>query len=373
MKILIAGDFHSEIHEQSYSKAFTDLGHETIEFKWFNYFKGYQLYRSQKIKGNKIFSLIYRFQNKYSIGPAINSINGDFFKCCMQNKPDMILLFRGVHIWQRTIKKVKRNLSGTVFFVINNDDPFGQNYPWYFWRHFRQCLPMFDHSFVYREKNIVDLKAHGIMRASIMRSYYIKERNYPIERLENSGFSADVGFIGHFEDDGRDEYCRILAERSDIRFRINGHEWHKSKHYEYLQKHAGPILPLYKKDEYNIAINSLKIALVFLSKLNNDTYTRRCFEIPAARVLMLSQYSEDLSKLFEEGKEAVYFRTKNEMIRKIEYYLNNDLARRAVARGGYERLMRDGHEVHNRAQQVCDIYETIVFQRTHKTDWQTLK
>jgi len=48
--------------------------------------------------------------------------------------------------------------------------------------------------------------------------------------------------------------------------------WENSKYYELFKSKIGEIKPLYGED-YNKTINKAKIALVFLSKINNDTYT----------------------------------------------------------------------------------------------------
>ena len=94
------------------------------------------------------------------------------------------------------------------------------------------------------------------------------------------------------------------------------------------------------------------IALVFLSRLNHDTYTRRCFEIPITGTLMLSEYTPDLASLFEEGVEAEFFRGPEELLDKVRFYVRNDEARRRVGLAGRARILRDGHEALDRAKQV---------------------
>ncbi len=93
----------------------------------------------------------------------------------------------------------------------------------------------------------------------------------------------------------------------------------------------------------------------FLSKLNRDTYTRRCFEIFAARQFMLSEYSDDLSTLFVEGGEAEYFRDRNELINKIRFYLKNDEKRLSIAQKGFEKVILGRHDVVSRMEYVTEI------------------
>ncbi|WGU68927.1 glycosyltransferase [Capnocytophaga canimorsus] len=46
---------------------------------------------------------------------------------------------------------------------------------------------------------------------------------------------------------------------------------------------------------------------MFLSKLNNDQYTRRCFEIPACGTMMLSERTPTLQEFYTENEEIVFF------------------------------------------------------------------
>lgn len=72
---------------------------------------------------------------------------------------------------------------------------------------------------------------------------------------------------------------------------------------------------------------------------------------------MLSQCTDDLDSMFKEGIEAEYFRDKEEMMDKIRYYLKHDDKREKIAKAGYERLLRDGHEVTDRAGEILRVYK----------------
>jgi hypothetical protein len=100
--------------------------------------------------------------------------------------------------------------------------------------------------------------------------------------------------------------------------------------------------------EYNKAIAGAKVALCFLSKLNRDTYTRRCFEIPATGTMMLAERTEDLATLFREGEEAVFFGSAQELQEKLAHYIGDDDARARIAAAGHRRVRADGHDVQSR-------------------------
>ena len=222
--------------------------------------------------------------------------------------------------------------------------------PKYVYRHYIKSLPEYDWIFAYRPKNLTDYRKLGFNNTSLLRSYYIKEKNFPVSELPTEKHCHDVAFIGHFEDDGREEYIKYLMEDKGIDFHLYGTLWDRSRYAMEIRSHFGEITPLY--DNYNLALNSARIALSFLSKRNNDTYTRRCFEITAAKTFMLSQYTDDLDSMFKEGVEAEYFHDKEEMMDKIRYYLKHNDKREKIARAGHERLLRDGHEVMDRAREI---------------------
>jgi glycosyltransferase involved in cell wall biosynthesis len=165
-------------------------------------------------------------------------------------------------------------------------------------------------------------------------------------------FGTDVVFVGHYEPDERLEYLEQMA-RQGIAFRLfgPGYDWNPVLEKSALLSGHIPVRLVWG-GEYNLALAGAKIALCFLSKLNRDTYTRRCFEIPATGTMLLSEYSEDLAEMFEEGVEADYFRNSDEMISKIMIYLGDDSLRQRVASAGRARLLRDGHDVDSRVRQL---------------------
>ena len=338
MKIVIVGDFLAQIYEQAFYNAFLKLGHNVSKFAIGDYFKSKQFY--------------YRFQNKFLCGPVVWKINKDLIACIEMEKPNLVFIYRGNLIFAETIKQIKK--SGATIFGYNNDDPFSKKYPFSMWRHFLKAILYYDHIFVYRHKNIGDYKKIGYTKTSLLRAYYIKENNFPLEKLPTNKYVCDVIFAGHYENDDRDEYLKAIID-AGVNFRLYGPEWQRSKYYNFFRNKLGSQIHSLNLGDYNLALNSSKIALCFLSKLNNDTYTRRNFEIPATKTFMLSEYTDDLNSMFKQGEEAEYFKTKEEMLQKIKYYLEYNEKRERIASGGYQRLLKDGHEVLDRVKEILEV------------------
>jgi spore maturation protein CgeB len=347
MKILVAGDFRWEIYEDALVNGFRFWEADVHCFKWGQYFEG----------GGRASEIARRLQNKFLAGPIIRKINDEFLDSCRKIEPDMVFIYRGTHIYPETLGLIKKR--GALVFGYHNDDPFSKNHPKYSLRHYLRSLPFYDQIFAYRQKNIFDYQKKGINGAKLLLPYYIKEKNYPLSKIAKEKYISDVTFVGHFENDGRDEFFMRLLEEN-INFRIWGPRkvWSKSKHFEVFEERTGKIYGLV--EDYNLALNSAKICLSFLSKINNDTYTRRSFEIPASKTFMLSEYSDDLNEIFREGIEAEYFRDQEEMLDKVKYYLLNDYKREKIAQEGYRRLLKKGHEIKDRAKEILDIYNCFL-------------
>lgn len=355
MKFLIAGDWHSDLHEEEVRRALTRLGHEVVAFRWHGYFTG------STPQGSRLDLLFKRAQNKFVAGPQIAHINRDFVEQVRAQQPSVVFVYRGTHIDAAALRAARSASPGCVLVGYNNDDPFAPTQPKYLWRHFKAAIPEYDLMLAYRHANVIDFQKAGAKRVELMRSWYVPDRNFSVELTdeERNQFASDVVFIGHYEPDHRVEYLEEIV-RAGYRLRLFGPTkyWAKPLAQSSLLSPLAPTRMLWGAD-YNRALCGAKIAMCFLSKLNRDTYTRRCFEIPATRTLMLSEYSEDLAHLYSEGNEAEFFRSKGEMMEKIGHYTSDESARRRVATGGINRLLQDGHDVDSRMRRLLEWISSI--------------
>lgn len=359
MKILIVGDWHSDIHEEVVFKALTELGHTPFRFSWHQYFRC-----GDKGVLNYAVSIFRKIENKFIFGPSVRRLNIDLLATVRRICPQIIFVYRGTHIVSKTLREIKRLLPSSILVGYNNDDPFARGHPYGLWRHFNACVPVYDIVLAYRQHNLEDFMRAGAREVHLLRSWFVPYRNFPVilTEEEKKRFSCDVVFVGHFENDGRLNALEKIAE-AGFNLKIFGPDWNEGiiKGSRALRK-LHPVSSVRGAD-YNKALCGAKIALCFLSTLNRDTYTRRCFEIPASGGFMLSQYSDDLSTLFLEGEEVEFFRSEFELISKIEKYLKDDERRLAVAKSGLRRVWEDGHDVTSR---IKGVLELVNGKNTHK-------
>lgn len=362
MKFVIAGEWIAEIHEDAISSALGQFGHDVHRFAWSRYFV--ENPPSQVLPGIAR-SLWSRSQRKFLAGPALSRLNSDLRRLALETRPDVVLVFRGTPIFEDTLRELKQALPATLLVSYNNDDPFSKHHPRYLWRHFLRCIPAYDLILSYRPHNVPDYERAGASRVELLRSWYLPTRHFPIalsaEDLER--YRCDIVFAGHYEPDGRERILESLL-REGFDLRIFGPEWNRVRGKLRFLESKQPIRAV-RGLEYTKAIRAAKIALCFLSKINRDTYTRRCFEIPAIGTMLLSEYSDDLATLFEEGKDAEYFRSEDELVAKLRRYLSDDAGRNLISAGGRRRVESDGHDNVSRTRQLISAISPLVTAARH--------
>ena len=342
MEILVVGSFKRSFYAPAFYNAWQELGHKVYYIDSDNYLFNTSLPFS---------FFLNKFQEKFHIGVPLMRYNVDIVKAVTQLRPDFVFLYRCHDVFDSTLKIICKK---TVVFSYNNDDPFSSYTQNIFKGHYLSNSRLCDLVYVYRKKNIDDFRKIGIAKTKILLPYYMKSSNFPIPNIEKQ---IPVAFVGHFEDDGRDEVIKAMLE-AGLPVTVYGKDYWitKSRLYNELK----PIIKEPKSGaEYNTLLNQIQIALVFLSKRNNDSYTRRCFEIPAAKTLMLAPYTRDMDELFPEGECAVYYRSTDDLIEKCRYLLSHPEEVKRIANAGYERLKIIGGSEVDRCKEIIQDFENI--------------
>jgi hypothetical protein len=358
MRILVAGDWYSDVHEEGVYQAYQKLGNEVFRFTWHQYFQPAQV--SLPIV-EKIETFWRKFQDKFIVGPILGKINRDFIKKVVECKPDLISVYRGTHITKGTLRTIKKRFPEIFLVSHNEDDPFTEGHPYWLWRHFLASIPEYDLVLAHRLRNIKQYEQAGAKNVKFLRSWYAPERTHAVTLSEEDKlkFESDVVFAGHYEADGRiDLLEEIVKNGYKLRLFGPGKYWDPVLQESDLLRHLGPVQMVWGED-YNKVLCGAKVALCFFSKLNCDTYTRRCFEIPATQTVLLSEYSDELATLYQAGVEADFFKSKDELMQKLRRYIDNDTFRASVAQAGYNRVVADGHDVISRMKQVLEWAEQI--------------
>ncbi len=347
MRLLLAGTWQWPMYQEACANALSRLGVTVIPFRWRDYFGG---------------GMLGRIQNKFPFsGPALLRLNHNLVEAAYTQRPDGIWIWSGTHILPGTLRRLQRK-TGALLVSYNNDDPFGPqahgNASWYrryFWHHYLDAVPQYDVHFVYRPVNIQEMLRAGAKEVHLLMPYFIPDVHSPVElgNDEKIRYECDVVFVGHYEPDGRGPYLRALVQ-AGLHVRLFGGGYWTANVLGDLFNYFGQIRVVFG-DEYSKALCGAKMCLCFLSKLNRDTYTRRCFEIPACGRLLLSERTDDLQRLFKGDEEAVFFSSQEELVEKTLWLRDHPEEIERIAQAGMRRVLADGHSVDDRMKELLTI------------------
>jgi hypothetical protein len=343
-KILVVGDFMWPWYQEACSAALESNGNIVERFGWFDEFRYWTIGKSEP----RFHSFIHRIQYRLSFGPIIWSLKKKLLIQALKFQPDIVWFYNVKIISPKFVKKLKSSLPSSIFVQYSNDNPFSNNASTGIWKNYLNSIPEFDVHFAYRIQNNRDYQRVGSKNTFLLRSYFIPEEDFPVPKdLIPEKFKCDIVFAGHFENDERIQLLESIC-LSGFKLNLFGGGWDKSK-----LKPDSPLLDLFPvmpvtNDEYRFAICGAKVALCILSTLNRDTYTRRCFQIPAMKQVMLSQFTDDLANMFIPGKEAVFFNNSEELIVKLRQLVSDDDLRMQIANNGYKKVYDSGHDVKTR-------------------------
>jgi spore maturation protein CgeB len=160
-----------------------------------------------------------------------------------------------------------------------------------------------------------------------------------VKESELAAFGSDICFVGHTQPHYAERLKAIAS--LNIRLRIWGDAWPR-----YAEKNSwaqGIVAGGLWGESYPVALACAKIGLGLLGKHIPETSTTRTFEIPAMGTFLLAERTALHRQLFDEGKEAEFFSSDDEMVDKIRFYLQHDEAREQIAAAGRARCEKSGY------------------------------
>ena len=290
--------------------------------------------------------LLYRVQYRLlrsGIVPGFHGVpdrakaNQQILERTRSEQYDVLWLDKGLTISAATLREVKRRQPECLIGGYCCDDmmhPANQS------RQFLEHLGMYDAFFTTKTYNVQELMALGCRRPIFMVNTYDPATHRPVgvTASERAALGGEVGCIGAWERP-RAEVLNVIAKEG-ISVRVWGNGWQKMRHrHERLVIEGRPLWA----ESYAKGLCSFDICLGFLCKANRDLQTHRSVEIPACQAFLLAERTTEHAELFEEGREAEYFGSTEELLRKIRYYLAHPDERKRIAAAGRERCLRSGY------------------------------
>ena len=96
---------------------------------------------------------------------------------------------------------------------------------------------------------------------------------------------------------------------------------------------------VYERDELRKIYNGAKISVNVTRQHGFSSLNMRVYEAMACGSLMMTDDKADARELFEEGRELVIYRNKEELRKKVGYYMAHEDERQAIAAAGRKRVL----------------------------------
>jgi spore maturation protein CgeB len=251
---------------------------------------------------------------------------------------DVVWVDNGETVGRSLARRLKE--QATHLLNHNLDNPFTARDGWR-WRLFRSALPVYDLFVTPRETSRTAALAQGARRALavMFTADEVVHRSVALSAGDRAAFGSDVAFVGTWMPE-RGPFMLRLLERG-VPLRIFGPRWTKAPEYARLAS----IVTARDLDDtdYVKAVSGAKIALGLLSSGNEDLHTTRSLEIPAIGTAFCAPRTSDHARLYDDGREALFFDTPDGCADTCLAALADDAGRQALARAGHERAVRNGY------------------------------
>jgi len=235
-----------------------------------------------------------------------------------------------------------------------------------YFRHIKRNLPLLIGSHSSPLPKDQDLSVYDLMLSVVENfvDYYRKEgvksellrfgfEPLVLERLNGAKRSIPVSFVGQLSraHASRQRWIEHLCQRLPVQV------WAPSTNdlrddSPVIACHQGSVWGI---EMYKILHRSLITLNHHIDVAGDCAGNGRLFEATGTGTLLVTDWKTNLHKMFEPGKEVVAYRSPEECAEMVQYYLEHNQERDAIARAGQQRTLRD-HTYYQRMQE----FEAIV-------------
>lgn len=263
---------------------------------------------------------------------AKRKIEEKIIRIVSEYRPKVVLVAKGEAVSKRILLGVKHYGCVTA-----NLFPDYLNH----WPVIKEISRYYDFFFTFDQatiKRLVRLKRKNI--------YYMPQATDPEEDIGKEKI-YDITFIGTYNK-WRENYLSSLK-----RFNLNiwgDQRWFNSSLKKFTR---GGRMKLFKMKDI-IKRSKINLNIFFDDETPMEGVSLRPYEITGSGGFLLTQYVKDYDNVFVNDKEIVYFKTPQEMVDKVKFYLKNDEDRGKIAYAGYLKTLKD-HTYEKRMKQMLEI------------------
>lgn len=318
--------------DSGWMREFAELGWEVVPFS---------------TRGTIASGFLNRVKRRFHVGAENRRMQQALLALVAECRPTWVHFRLPIDIDRKTIEAIRS--SGALVTQYFNDDPFSRSVPFGLHWKFRRALSAYDGHFVFRPANVDTYRKAGARHVEHCPPTYDQLCHTPARRRTDGTFHADAAFVGHWEKDWRTD-CLEALHRSGLKLILRGGDWDRHVHGRDLSA-LSPIEFAHSEDYIDIYANVIA-GLCFFSKINRDSWTRRALEIIAVGGVLVCERTVEAMSYFEDGKEAFFFSSIDELIAICRLLKTDPKLRERVRKAGYARLLAGNHAIGDRAARI---------------------
>ena len=296
---------------------------------------------------------------KFIVNPVLKYYlkkeNKKFIKTVKKEKPSLIFIIKGDHLFPDTLIELKRQVLCPIIAYVW-DDPF-YSYAGSFTDDFRKSnfehgMDLYDYIFVYDTFYVEQIKKRGILNVGYLPLAADPKgfKNILISQKERKKYNYDICFVGA----PYPNRIKILESLKHYNLGVYGDGWSRY----YLSN--GKSIPSYYKgkamgDKVLKLYLSSKIVLNIHDPEAKEGLNTRTFDILASGASEMVDSKKNLAMHFKIGKEIITFKDNLELLSTVEYYLKNHELLIEISNKGRRRVLDEHTWVHR----VNSIINTI--------------
>jgi spore maturation protein CgeB len=262
---------------------------------------------------------------------------------------DLVLVFKGMLLNSETLAAFShRKISIYCFYPDVSFEAHGSN--------IARCLSLYDCVFTTKEFHIQDENLLGRVKdLKLVRHGFDPNVHRMIEVSETTRqhYYCDVSFVGCWSPKKERLVQVLVTEIPALQIKIWGPGWGRAdeavrKHWDGRGAYGDEMVIIYQCSKINLGLLSEEAA----DTSSGDQTTVRTWQIPAAGGFMLHEDTKEVRTSLAEGVEVALFDGPDELVTKVRRFLADNIARRAIAEAGRQRVLAEGYTYGDAADQI---------------------
>jgi spore maturation protein CgeB len=300
-------------------------------------------------------SVFNKVLNKISPAIFYRPINEDLLAFIKGKFYDAIVVFKGMEIFPETLPLLRKHTN--VLANFNGDHPYDFYFPGSGNKNVSEGIKHYDIYFSYA-RSIVERLQQESNKAAYQIPFGFDASIYQPNANSAPAFQSDFLFIGAYDP----QRANYLNKLDSSQVKIYGDEKWSSRNQKYPT-----ILKAYQNKslfgkEYQLALKNASGIINLLREQNlvEKSHNMRTFEVPGSGGVLLSQRTDEQQEFFEDGKEAIFFDSMEELKSKIKFLAASPATIQQIKSAAYIRSIKSGYSYDDRSRQMLQYLEAAL-------------